>query len=231
MHPRPLLRFLLILFTCVVTFPTASRADSVIFSNIATGLGYQPTVGLAAPNAGVYSPTGGTFDVAVSFTPSSDADLSQIVLPLVLESVAGLPTPPNDTTVELVNSVSGLPGPTVLESWSSIVLPTLTGSPPVTLTSTPGVFLASGTQYWIVVGTVGSDLWLLNDSGQINTFLLGSGTDWVTGGGLFEGPGYEVTGTSPIATPEPSSTVLLGVGLLGFAALRLRRSRFAQPRA
>jgi hypothetical protein len=215
-----------VLLACWLVFPAASRADSVIFSNFGPqGAVYHLTLGSAGPFGAAYSTTGVPGDVAVPFTPSSDAELSQIILPLLLESIAGVPTP-NDTTVELVDSVNGLPGPTVLESWSPIVLPFFTDSPPVTLTSAPSVFLASGTQYWIVVGTVGTDFWLSNDIGQINTFLLGHGTDWVSGAGLFEGPAYEVTGTAPApptTTPEPSSLPLLGIGLLAFAGLRLRK--------
>jgi hypothetical protein len=145
---------LLGLLTCWLTLPVASRADSVVFSNFGPNGRFDAFVGLVAPFGAAYSTTGVPGDVGVPFTPSSDADLSQIILALGWENGS----PPDSTTVELVNSNNGVPGTSVLESWPATALPfdgPLVG--PTTFTSSPGVFLAAGTQYWIVAQTDGVD--------------------------------------------------------------------------
>lgn len=169
--PKGALYFGLLLFLLV---PPGARADSVVFSNFGPGIGFDPTIGWVGPAGTAYSVGGVPFDVAVSFTPSSNVDLSQIFLPILWQ----IPDPPNSTTVTLVNSAGGAPGATVLESWSGLTVPSLSFSPPLTLTSSPDVLLSAGTQYWIVVGTEGSDFWFQNNSGGTQPFDFGSGTSW-----------------------------------------------------
>lgn len=223
--PKGALYFGLLLFLLV---PPGARADSVVFSNFGPGIGFDPTIGWVGPAGTAYSVGGVPFDVAVSFTPSSNVDLSQIFLPILWQ----IPDPPNSTTVTLVNSAGGAPGATVLESWSGLTVPSLSFSPPLTLTSSPDVLLSAGTQYWIVVGTEGSDFWFQNNSGGTQPFDFGSGTSWTVIDPSTQGyalgttsPAYEVTGTAPV--PEPTTICLLEFGFLGLAALGLRKKRTA----
>ena len=92
--------------------------------------------------------------VAAPFTPSWSGALTDIQL--AMQWFYG----PNNITIDLVNDNSGSPGTDVLESWSMQVLtgwqgynnPNMTApmGTQQTLTSTSGVDLSEGIQYWVL---------------------------------------------------------------------------------
>lgn len=202
---------------CALFCPSRTFADTVIYSNLGPGETYSQDGGTSI--LGSDSVFGSVFR-AVPFTPSQTLDLSQILLPLTANGTT------DSATVELVGDEGGLPGTTVLASWTVDGLPPFfsasTITPSQTLTSAPGVLLSAGSQYWIVVGpgtSQTSDTWNLQ-SGE-NGFSCGgssglankAGTGWQVSGC----PAYEVTGVQVTPTPEPSSLTMLGAALAAIA--------------
>jgi hypothetical protein len=82
--------------------------------------------------------------VGSPFTSTGDFALTKI--DLALGYVSGT----NGATVELLDSMSGFPGSTVLESWTVSNLTSSLSAPLLTLNATTGPTLRSGMQYWVV---------------------------------------------------------------------------------
>ncbi|MGH9513051.1 MAG: choice-of-anchor R domain-containing protein [Terriglobales bacterium] len=185
--------------------PQISRADDVGFSNLGSNDSY---IGSCTCGWGIGNGWYGS--MAVPFTTSSGGDLSQILI--ALTSYGG-----TSATTELVNDNSGVPGTTVLESWSLTGLPgwnsTGTIQPSQTLIASPGVELSGGTQYWLeVLPDSGNFIWMPNNlgqwqvNGQFPSCSNGCSNEYDTQ----YAPAFEVT------TPEPSEVPM---AVLGFAAV------------
>lgn len=192
-----------------------------IFSDYGPGMTFSGTNGWCV--SGPSTPNCGPEVVrwiAAPFTPSGNFTLGQIDLPF--NFVSGT----NGGVVELVSSVGGLPSTTVLETWTLTSLPPSFAPSIITLNSSGGVTLLNGVQYWIVAmpsATDTLDFWFNNTLGENGTLAsINSGASWISNVTL---TAFDVLGT-PTATPEPSSLLLLGTGLLGlgFAVRRFALS-------
>jgi uncharacterized protein (TIGR03437 family) len=117
--------------------------------------------------------------IASPFTPSGDCTLAQVNLALGWSSGA------NGAVISLVNTQSGSPGTTVLQSWTVTNLPAAGPDALITLTATSPVTLNRGVQYWLIVkGLAGDtlDFWGGNTSGLTGTLTsLDQGATWNNG--------------------------------------------------
>lgn len=203
-------------FVVMAAASISARADTV-YSDFGPGQSYNNYYGYQIKACYLC----GT-EVAASFTPSANYTLSQIDIALMWGGLAN-----NEAKVELVDSSSGLPGTTVLESWNLSNLPYEgSGAAPDSLLSSGGVTLSSGTQYWVVANPAASgfDVWNETDASHFGGFAKGfegidGGYSWSTYGvDSSYTPAFDVLGAQPTATPEASTLTLLSVmGLVGLA--------------
>jgi hypothetical protein len=112
---------------------------------------------------------------------------------------------------------------------------TPTGSGFAPYTAAGSYALGADTTYWVVVDYLGAPSWGFTDSSSFTgTGTLGSFTSSSDGGATWDGPftpqeiNYEpylleVDAAAPAATPEPSSLLLLGTGLLGALSVKRRK--------
>ena len=214
------LRRTMVLFLLSLSVPIAAPAN-VIISSFGPGNGYDLNGGLSISTIG--SANRYETATAVSFTPSSTYTLSQI--DLALGYVSGT----NSFVVKLVNDNSGPVG-SLIETWV-FSAPTFLQADLNTLAPVTSIVLNGGDSYWIVVLPGGSDTWGAWNHPSPDTFvgeLAGSrdgGSTWyppVVG----VGPAYDVVGN--LSTPEPASSVPVGVALVALAIGRrlwMRRSK------
>jgi hypothetical protein len=132
-------------------------------------------------------------------------------------------------SAELVANNSGLPGSTILTSFTVPSIPTTT---PTDLTFAPSssVTLNANTDYWFVLSASGSGDYKWDYTNTLSTSFPNyavsnnSGATWTIGAP----PGPFLLEATATAVPEPSSSVLAAIGLLAFGvvvcARRLRTS-------
>ena len=165
-------------------------SNTIIYNNFASGNSYFP----AGWNVAGLTSTPGLVETAVSFVPSQNVYLSQLLIPLTwLEGS-------NSAVVTLNNDNAGVPGSTVYETWNLSGLPTFglasTIQPSQILTSTSGIFLTAGTTYWIVAAPGASDtydVWSQVSPATTVKFAQSNNGIWTVGFGTYP-PGLEVTG-------------------------------------
>jgi hypothetical protein len=206
-------------FTSLLYASTAI-ASEIIYSTLGPGQSYSQESGWPVGTLPFPFDETQKMEAAVSFTPSQSYTFESIDVAALLDSFSAS----NQFSVSLArDSGSNLPG-AILEAFS------FTG-----LADVPAVYssssvlhpqLTAGERYWLVMSS--DELlniyltWLDTDTfldGEI-AYKNGLYTDWAYGYGST--PAFEVRGTTAEAVPEPTSMLLMGLGLVVLAGVRGR---------
>lgn len=120
--------------------PTLSQGAFYIYNNLGAGDTYNSCIGWNVSEPG----GGGSFTSAMSFTPSSSAQVTQI--DVALSHISGT----NNATIELArDDGGGIPG-TVLGSWSVSGQPAFGTCCGLTTVYTGVIPVGAGRTYWVV---------------------------------------------------------------------------------
>lgn len=212
---RSLTKFLLGAAFSLLISAGLSYGDTIIVSNL----------GATVNGTGTIYSSGPPQSYAQEFlTGGSSVLLSSIVVPL------GDATGTFTASAELVADNSGLPGSTILTSFTIPAIPTTTPTD-LTFTPTSSVTLNANTDYWFVLSASGSGDYKWDYTNTLSTSFPNyavsnnSGATWSIG--VPPGP-FLLEATAASVVPEPSSLVLSAMGLLVFGvvvcARRLRPS-------
>ena len=191
----------------------ASYGDTVVASNMGPFNAFNPFESWQVSGAS-NSVSPGEESLGVSFTPTENFTLSQVLVPLNGDFQGAT----NGVEISLDSSVNGLPGAS-LESWS--VSADQANASLYMLSSSSTVPLESGTTYWITASPSAGDTFVgWNWGGDTSLMAANYGTGWSsfdpTSGGCTgcARSAFAVTG-NPVQTPEPSSLSLVATGALG----------------
>lgn len=228
----------LVVVPLVAAFPSSAKADTVLVNTFSSNSpGYDPSTGNA------WTVGSGT-EIAAGFQGPSGTSYNLTQIQVADNDFSG----PGALTVQLVESSTNTPnGGSVLESWTVDSNGDTQVAQIYTLTSTGGVEITQDEYYFVVETAADGTAW----GWQENTltpmqigYWSGASDGSFTSDFDYENspctanpctaandpdasgtPAYSVSGTAVAmtATPEPSSIVLLGSGLLaGIGTIRRR---------
>jgi hypothetical protein len=209
--------WLLVILAALIGLTCVPAEADILYNTLGSGNSYQCCIGWTVSGP---SSIPGWITSANQFTALESASVSEI--DLALGNIAGSVT---DAMVSLWTDDGGIPG-VVLGSWDVSNLPVFgTCCTVVTITGLGGPVLTIGNNYFLVIAAAGDtwDAWNLNSQGVNGTglFSLDGGSTWVSEHDTVMG-GAVIIGKSQSVTPEPTTFIMLGTGLLG-AVYRRRK--------